>query len=86
MIDFKKICDINNSDEGKILIAAIGILTSINRYDVDKYWGGMIHPDDALERVVDLANKIFHKEEWDLEQIKEKIKEKREDSINKILD
>jgi tRNA(Phe) wybutosine-synthesizing methylase Tyw3 len=86
MINFKKICDINNSDEGKILIAAIGILTSINRDDVDKYWGGMIHPDDALERVVDLANKIFYQEEWQLEQIKEKIKEKREDSINKILD
>ena len=81
MIDFKKICDINNSDEGKILIAAIGILTSINRDDVDKYWGGMIHPDDALERVVDLANKIFHQEEWESEQ----IKEKREDLINKIL-
>jgi hypothetical protein len=86
MINFKKICDINNSDEGKILIAAIGILTSIDRDDVDRYWGGMIHPDDALERVVDLANRIFHEEEWELEQIKEKIKEKREDSINKILD
>jgi hypothetical protein len=31
MINFKKICDINNSDEGKILIAAIDILTSIDR-------------------------------------------------------
>jgi hypothetical protein len=82
MINFKKICDINNSDEGKILIAAIGILTSIDRDDVDRYWGGMIHPDDALERVVDLANKIFHKEEWELEQ----IIENRENSINKILD
>jgi hypothetical protein len=42
----------------------------------------MIHPDDALERIVDLANKIFHKEEWELEQ----IIENRENSINKILD
>ncbi len=82
MINIKKLPDINDSEEGKVLVAAIAILTSIDRDDIGKYWGGMIHPDDALERVVDLANKICYEEEWKLE----KIRENRENSINKIVD
>ena len=82
MINIYKICDIPSTDEGKVLIAAIAILTSLDKQDLkNNLWGDMVHPDDALERVVELANKIFYKEEWKSNQI---IKE-REYKLNKLL-
>lgn len=82
MINTYKICDIPSTDEGKVLIAAIAILTSLDKQDLkNNLWGDMVHPDDALERVVELANKIFYEEEWKSNQI---IKE-REYKLNKLL-
>ena len=83
MINLKKINQISDTNEGKSLIAAIAILTSLDSKDLEsEKWGGNVHPDDALERVVDLANKIYHEKEWMSEQI---IKQ-REIKLNKILD
>lgn len=82
MINTYKICDIPSTDEGKVLMAAIAILTSLDKEDLENnLWGGMVHPDDALERVIELANKIFYEEDWKSEQI---LKE-RDHKLNKIL-
>lgn len=83
MIDYKKITDFNcDTPEGKLLLAAISVLTSVDYEDI-KYqkWGGMTHPDTAMEQIVELANKIFYEEEWKLEQ--ERIK--RDEKIKSIL-
>ena len=75
-----------NIDEGKLLLAAISILTSIDSEQIKrKRWGGMISPDRAHDQIVDLANKIFFEEEYKTE-VKRKRKEKRRTRlINKIL-
>ena len=83
MINYKTIRDFNdNSPEGKLLLAAISILTSINVEDIkDNKWGGMVHPDNALLKIQDIANRIYYEEEWKGEQ----IKIKRDTKINSIL-
>jgi hypoxanthine phosphoribosyltransferase len=83
MIDYKTIKDFNeDTHEGKLLLAAIAVLTSVDHEDIkSQKWGGMTHPDTAMEQIVELANKIFYEEEWKLEQ--ERIK--RDNKINKIL-
>ena len=83
MINLKSIRDFNdNSPEGKLLLAAISILTTISEEDPkDNKWGGMVHPDDALLKIQDIANRIYYEEEWKGEQ----IKIKRDTKINSIL-
>ena len=83
MINLKTIRDFNdNSPEGKLLLAAISILTTISEEDLkDNKWGGMIHPDNALLKIQDIANRIYYEEEWKAEQ----IKIKRDTKINSIL-
>ena len=75
-----------NIDEGKLLLAAISILTSIDSEQIKrKRWGGMISPDQAHDQIVELANRIFFEEEYKTE-VKRKRKEKRRTRlINKIL-
>lgn len=82
MIDMKTIREISESDnEGKILIAALAILTSIKKSDIDDgKWGDVVHPDDALERVIDLANQIYYKEEYDSEK---KLRD-RDNKLNEL--
>lgn len=83
MINLKSIRDFNdNSPEGKLLLAAISILTSIKGEDIkDNKWGGTVHPDNALLKIQDIANRIYYEEEWKMEQ----IKIKRDTKINSIL-
>ncbi len=83
MINYKTIKDFNgDSPEGKLLLAAIAVLTSVDHEDIKSCkWGGMTHPDTAMEQIVELANKIFYEEEWKLEQ--ERIK--RDNKINSII-
>jgi len=75
-----------NIDEGKLLLAAISILTSIDSDQIKrKRWGGMISPDQAHDQIVELANRIFFEEEFKTE-VKRKRKEKRRTRlINKLL-
>lgn len=84
MIRMKTIQDFNgNTDEGKLLLAALAVLTSIDKQDIDEQkWGGWVHPDDAFERVVELANKIYYEEEWKAEEV---IK-KRDEKISKLIE
>lgn len=83
MINYKTIADFNSdTPECKLLLAAIAVLTSVDNEDIKSCkWGGMTHPDTAMEQIVELANKIFYEEEWKLEQ--ERIK--RENKINSII-
>ena len=83
MIEWTKITEFDkNTPEGKLLLAAISILTSIEEEDIKSgKWGGMTHPDTAMEKIVELANKIYYPEEWRQEQ--ERIK--RDNKINNIL-
>jgi PleD family two-component response regulator len=75
-----------NIDEGKLLLAAISILTSIDSDQIKrKRGGGMISPDQAHDQIVELANRIFFEEEFKTE-VKRKRKEKRRTRlINKLL-
>jgi hypothetical protein len=84
MIEWETIRDFDyETPEGKALLAAIAILTSIDCDDIKQNkWGGMTHPDDVIKRISELANKIFYEKEWELER--ERIK--REDKIKSILD
>lgn len=71
-----------DTDEGKILLAALAILTSIDKKDIKEgKWGGMVHPDDAFIRVVELANRIFYEEEWKSEE----VLRKRSERIDNII-
>ena len=83
MINLNGINNINTeSDEGKLLLAAIAILTSITEGDIkEKKWGGMTHPDRALNQVEDLAMKIFHEEQYD----RYLLTKGRDSKINSIL-
>ena len=73
--------DINcNTDEEKMLFAALAILTSIEKDEItsNKY-GGMSHIHDVVEHVKKVANKTFYEEEYEIFEKKiernEKIKE-----------
>ena len=83
MINLNGISNINtDSDEGKLLLAAIAILTSITEGDIkEKKWGGMTHPDRALNQVEDLAMKIFHEEEYE----RWKLSKERDGKISHLL-
>lgn len=71
-----------DSDEGKLLLAALAVLTSISTTDIDECkWGGCVHPDDAFKNIVDLANKVFHKEEYQIEL----DKAERDNKISQII-
>lgn len=71
MIKFKGISDFNHdSEEGKVLFAAIAILTSIEHRHIDSgQFGSHSHPDVVLRYVTDLANKLYYEEEWKIEKL-----------------
>jgi len=83
MIEHFKLTDINiQSNEGKLLTAAVAILTSIDhKHIISDKWGGTITPDTAVKQITDLANKIYYEEEYKAEQ--QRIE--RDNKINKIL-
>ena len=77
-------CD---TDEGKLLLAAISILTSIDTEQIKrKRWGGTISPDKAYEQIMDLANRIFYEKEYTIEIKRQRKERKRNRLINKILE
>lgn len=83
MIRHKTIKDINDKTmEGKLLLAALVVLTQVNKQDISEgIYGGMSHPDDVLRRIVELSNKMYYEEELKIEK---KI-EKRDRVIDSIL-
>jgi len=80
---YKKFTKFNqDSVEGKLLMSAMAILSSIDKKDIcDGKYGGMNHPDVVMENVWNLANRIFYETEykdW-------KFIEERDKKINDIL-
>jgi hypothetical protein len=67
MKNFNSLRDIDtNTDEGKMLLAALSVLTSIET--PDKRYGGMTHPDDVLKRVENLTRYIYEDRTNDIEK------------------
>ncbi len=87
MIEIQKLPEIDTtSAEGKLLLAAVAILTSIDKTDLEsKRWGGNTSPDAAVKKIADLANKIFYKEEYTSEKKRKKKQRKRSTNITKLL-
>lgn len=83
MIQYSKLKDINtNLEEGKILMAALAILTSIDDKHINiGRWGSSLHPDKCVEQLVELANEIYYEEELK----RENLIKCRDEKINKIL-
>jgi hypothetical protein len=62
MKNFNNISDIDiTTDEGKLLLSAVAILTSIDTPDVR--YGSTEHPDNVLKRIENLATHIFENNE-----------------------
>lgn len=73
----------DKTNEGKLLLAAIAILTSIDPEHIkNNKWGGSISPQQAMDQLLDLANKTYYKEEWEVEQIKLERDKKINDLLN----
>ena len=70
MILYENFTEFNqDSIEGKLLLSALAILTSIDEIDIKtKKYGGYTHPDDAFKQVVELANKIYYEFSWTILQ------------------
>jgi hypothetical protein len=53
--------DPDSTYEGKLLMAAIAVLTSIDKKDIcEGKYGGSNHPDVVMKNLWELANYIFH--------------------------
>ena len=80
---YRKFKEFNqDSVEGKLLLSALAVLTSIEKKDIrEGKYGGMNYPDTVMENIWDLANKIYFEKEykdW-------LVIENRDNKINNIL-
>ena len=59
--EFKSISEINtNLVEGKLLMMAMAILTSIDHEDIKNHeYGGMSHPDNVIAKIVELTSLLW---------------------------
>lgn len=83
MIKWDNISNIDTkTNEGKLLLMTLAILTSIDEGDIKSgKWGSKTHPDNALKQIAELTNKVFFEKEW-----KEwKKSTDRNNKINSIL-
>lgn len=56
-----------DSKEGKMLVAAIAILTTIEHKNIDSgRFGSSITPEDAIRELSKLANMLYYAEEYSL--------------------
>lgn len=83
MLVHSQLSDIDTSiEEGQLLMAAIAILTSIeHRHLVLEKWGSNLHPDIAVQKVTELANKLYYEKEWQAE----KDRKNRDSKIDTII-
>lgn len=88
MITVSSIRDIDDSTkEGKMLMAALSVLTSISHEQIDEHeYGGHTHPDDATERIANLANYIYYTEEYKRLELVKESSIKRDNTIDNIID
>ena len=69
-----------NTKEGKLLLAAISILTQSEDIDENKF-RGMSTPDKVLQKIAHISNLVYHEDEY---RSYLNIK-KRDEKINNIL-
>jgi hypothetical protein len=75
--------DPDSTTEGMLLMAAIAVLTSMNKDDIrEGGYGGMNHPDIVMENIWSLANRIFYEKEYS-NWLKSDLRDKK---INQIFD
>ncbi|MCK9476789.1 MAG: hypothetical protein M0R46_12760 [Candidatus Muirbacterium halophilum] len=75
------ICDMK-TDEGKLLLASLAILTTITEEDIiNEIYGVTTTPDQVFDKIQILANKIYYNEEFE----KEQIRLKRENKMKKLF-
>lgn len=75
------------SNEGKLLLAALSILTSITPDQIKEgEYGGMNHPDIVTEKVWRIANYIFHEDDFKKFEESERVSKLRDTKIMDILD
>ena len=80
MIAVKRISELPDTEVTKLLVTAVVILTSLHEEDIEEeIWGRTVHPDEALKKIVELANKLYYFDEWEAE-------EKSKERIHKIDD
>jgi DNA phosphorothioation-dependent restriction protein DptG len=83
MITVKRISELPDTEATKLLVTAVAILTSLHEEDIEEeVWGRTVHPDEALKKIVELANKLYYFDEWESEQ--KSIE--RIDKIDDLLD
>jgi hypothetical protein len=84
MIQIDTVREIDDkSQEGMLLVAALAILTSIQKDDINENgWGGLVSPDEGIRKIQDLANRIYYKEEWE----SQKKSKERDKKIDDVLD
>lgn len=87
MIQLNTIRELDDkTTEGKLLIAAIAILTSLQQEDIkNNTWGGLVSPDQGLSQIQDLANKIYFEKEWQAEEKSKERNRKIEQTLNDKL-
>ena len=75
--------DCESTVEGKLLMAALSVLTSIDKKDIrEGQYGGMNHPDIVMENLWKLSNYIFHQKEYEEWEVVENRDKKINDIIN----
>ncbi len=81
--NYKNFTNINyDSVEGKLLMSALSVLTSIDKEDIKEgKYGGSNHPDDVMEKIWELANYIFYQQEFE----DYKLIEERDKKIDSFL-
>lgn len=82
MIELKNLNEIDlETKEGKLLVAALATLTCIRTEDIErKRWGPSLNAMSALEKLSDVANRMFIEKEYRTEKIA-KLKERRRNKI-----
>ncbi len=87
MISIDTIREIDDSTkEGKMLMAALAVLTSITHEQIDDHeYGGMVHPDEAVCRIAELANYIYFTDEFKRQKAISEGINKRDNTINNII-
>jgi len=83
MIKFEELSDIDtDTDTGKVLFAALGILTSLDIDDIKSHkFGGNSYINDVVKEATRIANKVFYVEEYLLEE----ARKNRNNKINDLL-
>lgn len=75
--------DPDSTVEGMLLMAALVVLTSIDKEDIcEGRYGGMNHPDTVMENLWDLTNKIYFEKEYKSFL----LTESRNKKINDLID